>query len=170
MKTNKIKGFTLIELLIVIAIIGILVTIAIIAINPVRLIQDARDSTRRADLQQIKAAMQLFYNSCKFYPPTLPSDLWDGSDFAGTCDDSTVYMREVPTDPSGAAYGYETYTSAMGAPATDAERQNYIVGSILQSPANDEDNDTLTKCQATLADVDTTQAGNQPAEYEVCND
>ena len=52
--TNYLKrksGFTLIELLVVIAIIGILVTIVVVAIDPVKLIGESRDAKKREELK-----------------------------------------------------------------------------------------------------------------------
>ena len=53
------KGFTLIELIIVIALIALLATTVILVINPVKIFQEARDSQRIADVNQMSRAMSL---------------------------------------------------------------------------------------------------------------
>lgn len=57
------KGFTLIELLIVIAILGILAAGVLVAINPVKRINQAKDSTIKSDIAQIATAMQTYYTA-----------------------------------------------------------------------------------------------------------
>ncbi len=57
-RTPKLRqGFTLIELLLIIGIIGILVTIVIVAINPQKKIGGARDAQRKSDVQTILSAV-----------------------------------------------------------------------------------------------------------------
>lgn len=156
-------GFTLIELLVVIAIIAILVTIVVVAIDPVRQIQKAQDSKRRADLNQIKAAMQLYYNDCKAYPLKSEYDAvsgaaWDGGDDAVTCSAaSTTYMKQVPA-------GY-TYTSLNGAVACAATPcTDYVITADLSTDDTNrstEDGNTVTKCGQTAAD---------DLDFAVCND
>lgn len=51
------KGFTLIELLVVVAIIGLLASVVFVSFAGVR--EDARDARRRADIVQLKTAMEL---------------------------------------------------------------------------------------------------------------
>lgn len=63
---NTKKGFTLIELLVVIAIIGLLATIAAVALNNAR--QSSRDTKRLADVKQLQTALELFFNSENAYP------------------------------------------------------------------------------------------------------
>lgn len=58
---RKKKGFTLIELLVVIAILGLLSTLAVVALGNARM--QARDAKRRADLRQMATAIQLYLDN-----------------------------------------------------------------------------------------------------------
>lgn len=64
MLKNK-KGFTLIELLVVIAIIGLLSTLAVVALTSAR--QKARDSKRVSDMKQLQTAMELLFSTNNSY-------------------------------------------------------------------------------------------------------
>lgn len=57
--TTRRNGFTIVELLVVIAVIGILATISIVAYSGVQ--ARARDSLRKDDLATIKKAMLLYH-------------------------------------------------------------------------------------------------------------
>ncbi len=90
MTKNK-KGFTLIELLVVVAIIGLLATLSIVALNNAR--ARARDTRRVADVKQIQTALELYYNDKGSYPTT--SIITDKTIASGT----TIYMNIVPITP-----------------------------------------------------------------------
>lgn len=87
---NKQKGFTLIELLVVIAIIGLLSTLAVVALNNARM--KARDAKRISDVKQIQTALELYYNDAQQYPPTTnpPVISYNG----------TNYLANFPTNPA----------------------------------------------------------------------
>lgn len=116
---NK-KGFTLIELLVVIAIIGLLSTLAVVALGSAR--EKARDSKRLSDLKQVQTALELYYTDQNAYP-TAASGITLGDTSTGNevlclnasgfgdtgC--SNPYMGLVPADPGTGSY---TYTSADG--------------------------------------------------------
>ena len=109
---NK-KGFTLIELLVVIAIIGVLSTLAVVALGSAR--QKANDAKRLSDVKQIQTALELYYTDNNHYPTTTAAvDLGDtnhaclnSADGFTTASCSSPYMGLVPTGPSsGEHYQY----------------------------------------------------------------
>ncbi|OGB76612.1 hypothetical protein A2476_01880 [candidate division CPR3 bacterium RIFOXYC2_FULL_35_7] len=63
-------GFTLIELLIVIAIIGVLSSVVVLAINPVQMMRKSRDATRLSDMTTISKALLLYLQSNESFPGT----------------------------------------------------------------------------------------------------
>lgn len=111
-KLNK-SGFTLIELLIVIAIIGIISTLAVVALGNVR--AKARDSKRVADLKQIGTALELYYSDNGNYPVVITP----GNSLKSP-DEALVYMATIPSNPtprddgecSGLDYVYRFNSSA----------------------------------------------------------
>ncbi len=95
---KKQKGFTLIELLVVIAIIGLLSTLAVVALNNAR--QKSRDAKRVSDVKQIQTALELYYNDANAYPTT-GAVVTGGTITYG----DTTYMQIVPSNPSPMADG-----------------------------------------------------------------
>lgn len=107
------KGFTLIELLVVIAIIGLLSTLAVVALNNAR--QKSRDAKRVSDIKQVQTALELYYNDANGYPPSAGvvqggTITYDPGTPLDTNDD-TVYMALVPKAPEPPSGDLYTYTS-----------------------------------------------------------
>jgi general secretion pathway protein G len=135
---NK-KGFTLIELLIVIAIIGLLSTLAVVALGSARV--KARDSKRLADLKQLQTALELYYTDQNAYPAGTSVSLGDSthaclnsSGFAAAgC--ASPYMGQIPVDPKSGNYSYTSATSSYTISATLEGTVNGLTGAITLSPA-----------------------------------
>ncbi len=114
MKMKK-QGFTLIELLVVIAIIGLLSTLAVVALGNAR--TKARDAKRMSDLKQMQTALELYYTDKNSYPPGTAVDLGTtpaaclGSGGWGMTGCASAYMGTVPLDPSNPSEKY-LYTAA----------------------------------------------------------
>jgi general secretion pathway protein G len=116
---NK-KGFTLIELLVVVAIIGLLSTLSIVALNTAR--AKARDSRRVSDIKQIQTALELYYNDNAAYPTSTATLV-------------PAYMGQVPTNPTptndgpcAASYSY-AYTS-------QSSNRSYTLAYCLGDPVS----------------------------------
>ena len=120
MQRSQSKGFTLIELLVVIAIIGLLSTLAVVALNSAR--QRSRDAKRVSDIRQIQTALELAFSESNNYPTgsstvlgTAATDVLCNTGTAvfraDTTGCTTIYMGLVPSNPTPNGANY-VYTSA----------------------------------------------------------
>ena len=107
---NK-KGFTLIELLIVIAILIIMIAILVGILNPIALINKARDSRRKKDLRRISISFEEYFNDEGCYPSENLASVLMNKEYCGT-DIFEKWLRPWPCDPNGEAYqimvGYDS--------------------------------------------------------------
>jgi len=102
MNKKNLFGFTLIELLIVIIILGVLS--ALISGNFFTSLKKGRDARRKADLEQIQRALEMYYEDKRAYPITITF----GSSLTDSVSGKT-YMQKVPTDPvSSYSYQYQS--------------------------------------------------------------
>ncbi len=126
MKSINDKGFTLLEILLVIAAIGILAAIVIVAINPQRQLAQVRDAERQSSVNTLKKALDQYLIDEGEYPNGITEDLseicntgsnqvWQGS-VNSDCLDLRVlvptYLAAIPEDPSGISgeTGYVIHT------------------------------------------------------------
>lgn len=102
-QANYRQGFTLIELMVSITIVGILVALSTSAFLGAK--RSARDAERKADLEDIRSALEISRSDCGLYPPD--AEVVPGSVFDYTCGGTNnVYMSLVPNDPLNGSRGY----------------------------------------------------------------
>jgi general secretion pathway protein G len=88
-------GFTLLELLIVIAIIGVLMSI--VTVNFIVVRQRARDAERKTDLVQLQSAFEFYRTDTGTYPTTAAFSAANcGQAFQNG---AAVYLKKIPCDP-----------------------------------------------------------------------
>jgi prepilin-type N-terminal cleavage/methylation domain-containing protein len=117
---KKQKGFTLIELLVVIAIIGLLSTLAVVALNNAR--QKSRDAKRVSDIKQIQTALELYYNDANGYPAAVTTG--QSISYNGTS-----YMSVVPSNPTPVAPGAPQYSYS---PTGSSPYSGYVLTYTLE--------------------------------------
>lgn len=119
-KPSKSKGFTLIELLVVMAILGIL---AVVGISSFRTsLAKSRDAKRKSDLEQVQRALEMYFNDHGKYPLSTQIT-WGGIFSSDGTDAGTIYMKELPKDPSGNPE--YCYRSPAPSPAPSVSYQIY---------------------------------------------
>lgn len=138
---NK-KGFTLIELLVVIAIIGLLSTLAVVALGSAR--QKANDAKRLSDIKQVQTALELYYTDNSAYPTGTAVDLGDtaaaclnSANGFTTASCANPYMGLVPKGPvAGEFYSYTGTTSTYTITATlQSGAGGFVAGGISATPS-----------------------------------
>jgi general secretion pathway protein G len=125
---SKQGGFTIVELLIAIVIIGIVLVLTLPNLFNVQ--RRARDDTRKNDLRNIQQSLETYHNDQVSYPTTAE----------GLAVLAPSYINEVPNDPNGAAYGYESDAPSYTLTADlendndqDADGNgNYVITSVNQ--------------------------------------
>lgn len=114
-------GFTLIELLVVISIIGILAGLTLTGFTAAR--KNARDTTRKSDLQQYRSALEAYasnnnglYPNCDANSYNNPSCVFTNDGTGATGVIINEYLPSRINDPSQSAsyyYIYDMYDSRM---------------------------------------------------------
>jgi type II secretory pathway pseudopilin PulG len=105
----------LLEILLVVAVIGILATVVVIAINPQRQLRQVEDAERRSEVVAIQNALEQYLIDNGEYPPSLTEGAYieicsnDASDCSSYAELQSylvpTYMASIPTEPGGSGSG-----------------------------------------------------------------
>lgn len=128
------KGFTLVELMVSIAIVAILATIGTVYYGQTR--ATARDGIRKADLQSVRTALEVYKQANGRYPDCTPqagtswgeSDVNPGNYIAGNFN---TYLQgdDLPLDPvNNATYHYSYCRFPAGDNGCSPARPYYVFG------------------------------------------
>ena len=135
MMGKKYKGFSLIEILVVVALIVILATITIVAINPGKNFRDTRNAQRSADVNALLSAVTQYTTDGKALPTGIAACTaeWDSGTPIGTgtgninlaslltgVEEGSDYMVGIPTDPG----------TGSGSTAGTTENTGYVICTI----------------------------------------
>ena len=149
-KSTGKNGFTLIELLVVIAIIGLLSTTIMTSLNSAR--SKARDTRRKADLDAVRKALELYYDKYGTYQVS-------GGGYAGRGNGWLAYEKG-PYPKAVTRVLYEK--RLLSAPIVEDPTQNpgymiyicdngqrYAISATLENPSSDDIAYIQTTCNGT---------------------
>lgn len=119
---KKQNGFTLIELLVATTIIAVLIAVGTVSYTSVS--RKSRDTKRKSDIEQVRAALEMYRADYGNYP-LVEGDL-----------ESLSYIPKIPVDPKNVRY---LYTSCGVAPC-----YTYTVQTTLEGDSTDTNGRTCT--------------------------
>ncbi len=124
------RGFTFVEVLLVLAIVGILVMIVYVALNPSKQLGDSRNTQRRSDLSAIMNAVYQYYLDKGEFPKGIPvapapaKEICRDKKFSmHRCDPakqvlldalSGAYLPAMPEDPQRGDSSFTSVNSGSG--------------------------------------------------------
>jgi general secretion pathway protein G len=123
-RINFNRGFTFIEILVVVTIIGVLASIGIVSYQSVN--EKSRDNKRKADIESIRSALEMYRADNGNYPVSLSSL-------------ETDYIQNLPTPPKSTDcttgdYGHSSCYSPNG--CSDGECAGYSFTITLEASEN----------------------------------
>ncbi|KKT33857.1 MAG: General secretion pathway protein G [Candidatus Woesebacteria bacterium GW2011_GWB1_44_11b] len=168
------KGFTLVELLVVMAILGVLVTLVASGFRTAQL--RGRDAQRKSDIKQLANALELFYSDYNLYPDESSGKVsgcpytpgvggavcsWGQGEFT---DSKTVYFKAMPKDPNSSLSYY--YRVVPG-----SSNQKFQIFAHLENPQDPEclEGDCAAppvaySCGSQICNFSVTSANTTPTE------
>ena len=112
------SGFTLLEVLVTIAVISVLATVLVLAINPAEMLRRSKDSRRLSDIGTIRRAVDLALADDQYMLATVGiidiDTSTDVTNFAGAGVDLSKYLPVIPQDPAYSAAGGSAQIIAAG--------------------------------------------------------
>lgn len=119
---RKKLGFTFIEILVVITIISIVTTLGVTTYGS--FLKQSRDAKRKGDLEQIRAAVEMYKSKNDLYPISAiggppPTSVCDPVNCA-----TNMYLSKTPQDPKPNEFQY--YYLSDGS--------SYTLGALLELP------------------------------------
>jgi len=87
---SRLAGFTLIELLVTMTIVAVLLAISLVSYQGAR--KSSRDGKRKADLEQIRGALEMCRTDTGSYPAAIYNDVSCGTP-------AKTYLSGTPKDP-----------------------------------------------------------------------
>ncbi len=165
-------GFTLVELLIVMAILGVLVTIGLASFTSSQ--ARGRDTERKSDLKQLASALELFYSDYGQYPDAVGDVLsacpfdsvsttgssctWGASEFRDSQNGNTktTYFKVLPKDPvDNFSYLYRV----------DSTNQKFQLFSFLENTQDPNIIITSQQCGIKTCNFSITSPNTTPSEF-----
>lgn len=113
----KNKAFTFIELLVVATIISLLAGAGAVSYSAFS--KQSRDAKRKADLEQVRAALEMYRSNNNVYI----TGTWASLSGNPGLTTPTVFLQSLPTDPKSASYNYYYNGSST----------DYTLGTFLES-------------------------------------
>lgn len=97
----KEKGFTLVEILVTISLLGIMIGVIVVVLNPASFRAKARDGNRQSALPVIQGALEMYYAQNSAYPSgAAATDLNAALNNGGAWTvGGVVYLSRSPKDP-----------------------------------------------------------------------
>jgi len=117
------KSFTLIEILVVATIIALLASGG--AVVYTQLNRASRDAKRKADLEQIRAALEMYRSNNGIYPVNLS--------ILTTPAPQQPYLNPIPTDPKSPTYTYYYTPLPTGCNNSSIYCNDYILAAHLET-------------------------------------